>query len=82
MADLIKLSPQSFKTIYLRKEDNVILKTEAGKRIVVSRIIPEEWTAYRIYDYERDLNNNKRSINLIDRTYISQIEKEIQDKLR
>ena len=82
MVDLIKLSPESFETIFLRKEDRVILKTEAGRRIVVARIIPEEWTAYRVYDYERDLNENKRSINLIDRNYVSQIEKEIQDKLR
>ena len=79
--DILKLSPESFRTLFLRKEDKIILRTEAGKRIVIKRIIPEEWIPYRIYEYEQALNENKRNIFLIDKKYVSQIEKEMRDKL-
>lgn len=80
--DLIKLSPESFRTIFLRKEDRVILRTEAGNRIIIKRLIPEEWSPYRIYEYEQALNENKRNIFLIDKNYVPQIEKEMRDKLK
>lgn len=80
--DQIKLSPDSFRTIYLRKENRVILRTEAGRKIVVDRIIPEEWTPYRIYDYERALNENKREIFLVDRSLLPQIEDEFIESIR
>ena len=82
MADIIKLSPNSFRTLFLRKEDRVILRTEEGRRIIIKRIIPEEWVPYRLYESEQALNDNKRNIQLIDRTYVSQIEKELRDKFR
>ncbi len=82
MADFIKLAPDSFRTLFLRKEDRVILRTEAGRRIIIKRIIPEEWAPYRFYEYEQALNDNKRNIQLIDRTYVSQIEKELRDKFK
>jgi hypothetical protein len=81
-ADLIKISPESFRTIFLRKEDRVILRTEAGRRIMVQRIIPEDWTPYRVYEYEKALNDNKREIFLVDRAYLSQIEKEFAESIR
>lgn len=80
--DQIKLSPESFRTIFLRKEDRVILRTEAGRRIVIRRIVPEEWTPYRIYDYERALNENKREIFLVDRSLLPQIEDEFIESIR
>lgn len=80
--DIIKLAPESFRTIFLRKEDRVILRTEAGRRIVIKRIIPEEWVPYRVYEYEQAINDNKRNIQLVDRVYLSQIEKELKDKIR
>ena len=82
MADFIKLAPDSFRTLFLRKEDRVILRTEAGRRIIIKRIIPEEWVPYRFYEYEQALNDNKRNIQLIDREYVSQIEKELRDKFK
>lgn len=60
----IILTPESFQTIYLRKEDRVILRTEKGAKIIIKRIIPDEWVPYRLYDYESDLNNNKKEILL------------------
>lgn len=80
--DQIRLSPDSFRTIFLRKEDSVILRTEAGRRIVIKRIIPEEWTPYRVYENEQALNDNKRNIQLIDRNLLPEIEKDLIDKLR
>ena len=79
--DIIKISPDSFRTLYLRKEDRVILRSEAGKRIVLQKIIPAEWKPYRIWDFEEVINDNKRNIQLIDRNLVSKIEKEITNKL-
>jgi hypothetical protein len=71
--DEILLAPESFRTIYLRKEDRVILRTEKGRKIIIKRIIPEEWQPYRIYDYELALNENKREIFLFDRRFLDQL---------
>lgn len=40
--------------------------------------IPTEWAAYRYYDYENDLNDEKRTILLVDRKFSAQIEKEFK----
>jgi hypothetical protein len=80
--DEILLAPESFRTIYLRREDRVILRTENGRKIIVKRIIPEEWEPYRIYDYERTLNENKREIFLFDSRYMNQITREFLAALR
>jgi hypothetical protein len=82
MSDIIKLSPDSFRTIYLRKENDIILRTERGRRIILKKIIPEEWIPYRIYDYEDAINENKRNILIVDKAYLSQIERELKEKIR
>ena len=80
--DIIKLTQESFQTIYLRKEDRVILRTEKGRKIIIKRIIPEEWKAWRIYDNEVALNNNKREIFLMDKRYLPQLTKEFVETIR
>lgn len=80
--DIVKLTPESFKTIYLRKEDRVILRTEQGRKIIIKRIIPEEWKPWRIYDEEYIKNENKKEIFLIDKAYLPQIEAEFNRKIR
>ena len=80
--DLIKLTPDSFLTIYLRKEDRVILRTEQGRKIVIKRIIPEEWKAWRIYDNENAINENKREIYLFDNRYLPQLTREFKKQIR
>lgn len=80
--DFVKLAPESFRTIYLRKEDRVILRTEAGRKIIIKRIIPDEWKPYRIYEYELDINENKKEIFLFDNDFLSQIEEEFIIKIR
>lgn len=79
--DEIILAPESFRTIYLRREDRVILRTENGRKIIVKRIIPEEWEAYRIYDYENTINENKREIYLFDNTFLDQIVREFRSSV-
>jgi hypothetical protein len=74
--DEIILAPESFRTIYLRREDRVIMRTEQGRKIIIKRIIPEEWKPYRLFDYENALNENKKEIFLFDNRYTSQITKE------
>lgn len=80
--DIIKLSPESFRTIFLRKEDRVILRTEKGRRIVIRRIIPEEWVPYRIYEYEKALNDNKREIFLVDKRFLPQVDEDFENSIR
>jgi len=82
MADVIRLAPDSFRTIYLRREDRVILLTETGRRIFIKRIIPDEWVPYRIYEQEEALNDNKKEIFLFDRKYLPQITDEFIQKIR
>lgn len=74
----IILTPDSFQTIYLRKEDRVILRTEKGAKIIIKRIIPEEWIPYRLYDYESDLNDNKKEILLFSNEYLDQLNREFK----
>ena len=55
--DDIVLAPESFRTIYLRREDRVILRTERGQKIIVKRIIPDDWVPYRIYEFDNSFLN-------------------------
>jgi hypothetical protein len=80
--DIIKLSPESFQTIYLRKEDRIILRTEQGRKIIIKRLIPDEWKPWKIYDQEYALNENKKEIFLIDRNFLPQISSEFVRKIR
>lgn len=80
--DIVKLAPESFQTIYLRKEDRVILRTEQGRKIIIKRIIPDEWKEWKVYDQELALNDNKKEIFLIDSTYLPVITKEFARKIR
>lgn len=80
--NIIKLNPNSFVTTFLRDEEGNILRTENGKRIIVSRIVEEGWIPLRIYDYEFQLNENKREIKLVDSRYVAQIEKELRKLMK
>jgi len=80
--DEIILAPESFQTIYLRREDRVILRTEQGRKIIIKRIVPEEWQPYRIYQYERDLNESKKEIFLFDKQFTNQLSSEFAASLR
>lgn len=80
--DIVKLAPESFRTIYLRKEDRVILRTEQGRKIIIKRIIPDEWKPWKVYDQELAENENKKEIFLIDRSFLPIIENEFTRKIR
>ena len=82
MVDVVKITPESFRTLYLRAEDGTIIKTENGKRIIIKRVIPEEWFPVNVYDYEKELNENKKEILLVDRDYYKQIDKEFRKLIR
>jgi len=80
--DIVKLAPESFQTIYLRKEDRIILRTEQGRKIIIKRIIPEEWREWKVYDQELAENENKKEIFLIDKSYLPLITKEFARKIK
>ncbi len=82
MVDIVRISPESFRTLFLRKEDESILLTENGRRIVIREIIPEDFKAVRLYDYEKQQNENKRNILLIDKIYRNQVVEEFKRSLR
>ena len=77
--DDIVLAPESFRTIYLRREDRVIMRTERGQKIIIKRIVPEDWVPYRIYEYETEINDNKKEIFLFDNAYLSQITNDLKN---
>ena len=79
--DDIVLAPESFRTIYLRREDRVILRTERGQKIIVKRIIPEDWVPHRIYEYESQINDNKKEIFLFDNSYLSRLTSQFVDAI-
>jgi|TARA_A200000159_G_C7313693_1_gene335782 hypothetical protein len=80
--DNIILAPESFRTIYLRREDRVIMRTERGQKIIIKRIIPEDWVPYRIYEYETMLNDNKKEIFLFDNEFLPQLTREFKTSVR
>lgn len=80
--EIVKLAPESFRTIYLRKEDRVILRTETGRKIIIKRIIPEEWKPWKIYDEEYSINENRKEIFLIDKAYLPMIDQQFVSKIR
>jgi|TARA_B110000238_G_C15950721_1_gene363075 hypothetical protein len=71
--DSIILAPESFRTIYLRREDRVIMRTERGQKIIIKRIVPDDWVAYRVFEHETLTNENKKEIFLFDNTYLNQL---------
>jgi hypothetical protein len=79
--DQVILAPESFRTIYLRKEDRVILRTEQGRKIIIKRIIPDEWKEYRIYEYEKDRNDSKKDIFLFDNRFLPQLTREFVESI-
>jgi len=78
----VKLTADSFRTIYLRREDRVILRTETGVKIIIRRIIPDEWKPWRVYENEEALNDNKKEIFLLDRRYLPELTEEFIAKIR
>ena len=79
--DNIILAPESFRTIYLRREDRMIMRTERGQKIIVKRIVPEDWVPYRVFDHETQLNDNKKEIFLFDDVYLNQITQELSNSV-
>ena len=80
--DNIILAPESFRTIYLRREDRVIMRTERGQKIIIKRIIPEDWVPYRIYEYETMLNDKKKEMFLFDNEFLPQLTREFKTSVR
>ena len=80
--EIIRVSPDSFKTFFLREENGNIILTENDRRIIVRQVIPDELTPARIYEYEKQQNENKREIVLIDRIYRNQIVEQFKGSLR
>jgi hypothetical protein len=79
--EIIRIAPESLRTLFLRREDGTILLTEDGRRIIITQIVPEGFNAVRLYDFERQQNENKREIVLIDKLYRNQVVEEFKGSL-
>ena len=79
--EISRISPESFKTFFLRAEDGEIILSEDGRRLIVRQLIPSNVFPVRIYEYEKQQNENKRSILLIDRQYRNQVVSEFKGSL-
>jgi hypothetical protein len=79
--EIIRIAPESLRALFLRKEDGTILLTEEGRRIVITQIVPEGFTPVRVYEFERQQNENKREIVLIDKLYRNQVVEEFKRSL-
>lgn len=78
---ILRISPESLKTLFLRREDGEIILTEEGRRIVVRQIVPPGFIPVRAYEYEAQQNENKREIVLIDKAYRNQVVQEFKRSL-
>lgn len=65
----INVAPDTFPIVY------------SGPTIIGRNVDPG-WKAYRIYQYEQDLNENKREILIVEKSYYSQIAKEFRDLIK
>lgn len=79
---IIRFSPESLNTVFLRSEDGEILLAENGRRIVIKQVVPEGFIPVRAYEYELQQNENKREIVLIDKRYKNQAVQEFKRLLR
>lgn len=77
MIEYIKLTPESFNTIYDREANGQIVEVN-GKRVVITRVIPIEWKAVRVYDYELQLNENKKEIVLVEQSLYPSLDKQFK----
>lgn len=80
--DGIAYAPSTFPTIYEANLLGEFVLDENGYKIPISRTVPSDYIPVRIYDYEFQYNENKREITLVDKSYISQIEKEFRKKIK
>jgi hypothetical protein len=83
-AEIYKLSDKS-KTVYptnIRSIGNIFFdfpENNYGSTDEVNAAVLEYYSPVFAYDFESDLNTQKRSIRLIDRAYVDQIERELSE---
>jgi hypothetical protein len=61
-------------------ETDRIIRISPDSRLVQDR--PEDWIPIRVYEYENQINENKREIFLVDKLYRNQIVEEFRRALR
>lgn len=66
---------------YQNAENNRITKDTFTLNADLGLITTTDWSPVRIYDYELELNENKRNIFLFNRAYASQAESELKGLL-
>jgi hypothetical protein len=66
---------------YQNAENNRITKDTYLLNADLGLITTADWSPVRIYDYELELNENKRNIFLFNRAYASQAESELKELL-
>lgn len=62
-------------------KDLIISKDSYSLGISISSLNASEWEAVRYYTYEDELNDDRRTINLLDRRFANQAERELKQLL-
>lgn len=73
----ITISPNTFDSLSTDSEYTV-----DEDFIITDNDVQANYTPYRFYQYEMDLNNNKREILIVDSSFYGQIEKEFKTLIR
>lgn len=66
----LKVSPSSFTPIY----------DEQG--VIVGREVPSGWEAMRVYEYENNINEQNREIQVVEKRYYEQVLAEFQKQIK
>lgn len=82
-------NPNVRNIIYYQNNDDAELKISFESyelKTTYSYLDPDfvagDWTAVRAYDYEFDLNEDRRQIYVVDKRYIGQVEDELEEILK
>jgi len=67
--------------IHYQNVANADIKISTDTWTYDTSLVASEWNAIRYYDYENELNENKRNIFLINETYADEFEKELRRTL-
>ena len=67
--------------VFYRNVDDPDLKIYKDTYRLKTDLVTEDWMPVRYYDYETELNDDRRLIQLIDKTYTRQIVREITELL-
>lgn len=75
---VVKINKDSLNVDYLLTQNNEFILTEDDERLFSSATPPEGYMPYRVGEYEEALNEQRRNIVVIEKSYITKAEKDLR----